>query len=290
MLDLRHVRSLLAVIECGSFHEASRRLQCSQPTISQHVRKIEEALQAALVVRDRQHCHPTPEGEAFLPFARSLLNVAERARKAVSNRALTIGASSNIGIYLLQPHVKAFQANGGAGTEIDLWIGSNPDVADKLERHEIDVAVMEWWDDRPGFTATLWRREPLVVIVPPDHAWAPMRSVSKKLLLETPLIGGESGSGTGRALRQALGKAADGLQVSLQLGSTEAVKHAVMAGLGVSVVLEGAVVNEVRAGRLHALPLSEAKPGKELLVIERADQLPTAPASRFAEHLLQQEI
>ena len=288
MLDLRHVRSLVAVIECGSFHEASRRLRCSQPTVSQHVRKIEEELQTRLVIRDRQHCRPTPEGAVFLPYARSLLTLAGRARAAVEDRTLTIGASSNIGIYLLPPHVKAFQGNGGAGTRVDLWIGANPDVAEKLEGHEIDVAVMEWWDGRPGFTTTLWRREPLVVIVPPDHAWASLRAVPQDLLLETPLIGGERGTGTGRALREVFGEQADALRVGLQLGSTEAVKHAVEAGLGVSVVLESAIVDEVRAGSLHAVPLADAALGKDLLVIQRDDQLATAPAAHFAAHLLQE--
>ena len=67
MLNLHHVRSLIAVIEHGNFREAARGLGCSQPAVSQHVRKLEEALQAALIVRDRQSCRPTPEGEAFLP-------------------------------------------------------------------------------------------------------------------------------------------------------------------------------------------------------------------------------
>ena len=110
-----------------------------------------------LVVRDRHQCRPTPEGEIFLPYARSLLTVAERAQAAVRERVLTIGASSNVGIYLLQPHVKAFRANGGADVRVDLRIGTNPDVADKLERHEVDVAVMEWWDGRPGFGAAAGR-------------------------------------------------------------------------------------------------------------------------------------
>lgn len=293
MLNLLHVQSFLAVVESGSFGEAARRLRCSQPTVSQHIRKLEESLQTALLLRERQPCAPTPEGEAFLPYARSLLKVAGRAEVAVKGRALVIGASSNVGIYMLQPHVTSFSENGGAGTEVDLWIGNNPELADKLERHEVDVAVMEWWDGRPGFAASLWRREPLVVIVPPDHPWADAAAVDKAQLAEEPLIGGEPGTGTGRVLRTALGEAAHGLRVGLQLGSTEAVKHAVKAGLGVSLVLAGTVVDEVRAGSLRALPLAEAETdraavGKELYVIRHANQPDSAPANRFATHLLNQ--
>ncbi len=276
----------MAVIEYGNFREAARQLRCSQPAVSQHVRKLEEALQATLIVRDRQSCRPTPEGEAFLPYARSLLSLAERAEAAINRRTLTIGASSNIGIYMLQPYVKAFQSNRGAGIDVDLWIGSNPTVADRLETHEIDVAVMEWWDGRPGFTASAWRREPLVAIVPPDHAWAALPAVSLDMLLESTLIGGEPGTGTGWMLREALGEAADRLKVGMQLGSTEAVKHAVAAGLGVSLVLQSAVADEVRAGSLRALPLTDVALEKILFVIQRDGQLAGAPASRFAESLL----
>ena len=84
MLNLHHVRSLMAVIEHGNFREAARRLRCSQPAVSQHVRKLEEALQATLILRDRQSCRPTPEAEAFIPYARSLLSLAERAEAAQS--------------------------------------------------------------------------------------------------------------------------------------------------------------------------------------------------------------
>ena len=291
MLNLLHVESFIAVAESASFGEAARRLGRSQPTVSQQIRKLEESLQTALLYRDRQACVPTPAGAAFLPYAHSLLKVAARAEIAVKGRALIIGASSNVGIYLLQPHVTAFRENGGAGTEVDLWIGRNPEVADKLERHEVDVAVMEWWDGRPGFAASLWRHEPLVVIVPPDHPWADAPAVDKAQLVAEPLIGGEPGTGTGRVLRAALGAAADGLRVGLQLGSTEAVKHAVKAGLGVSLVLAGTVVDEVRAGSLRALPLAGTEGdrgtvGKELYVIRHANQPDSAPANRFAAHLL----
>ena len=87
-------------------------------------------------------------------------------------------------------------------------------------------------------------------------------------------------------LREALGDAAERLQVGTQLGSTEAVKHAVAAGLGVSLVLQSAVDDEVRAGSLRALPLADMPLEKSLFVIERDGQPAGAPASRFAESLL----
>ena len=286
MLNLQHVRSFVAVIECGNFQDAAKRLACSQPTVSQHILKLETALETRLVVRERPMCRLTPAGLTFLPFARTLLSVASRARDALGSGRLTVGAASNIGIYLLQPHLQAFRNRIECETQIDMWIGSNPRVAEKLVNRELDVAVMEWWDDRPGYTARLWRREALVVIVPPDHPWARLRTVDKNRLFEVALVGGESGSGTGSLLRRVYGEDADRLRVGLQLGSTEAVKHAVRAGLGVSIVLARAVADEVRAGTLHALELSGTAMLKDIYVARPDDEAVHALAPRFVDHLM----
>ena len=141
---------------------------------------------------------------------------------------------------------------------------------------------MEWWDDRPGFTASRWRREALAVIVPPTHAWARRKTVPKAALLDVGLIGGEPGTGTGRLLQQVFGKAAARLEVTMSLGSTAAVKEAVKAGLGISLVYAAAVVDEVKAGSLCALRLADAELAKDLFVILPQDVPESAPAARFA--------
>ncbi|MEM8744856.1 MAG: LysR family transcriptional regulator [Pseudomonadota bacterium] len=286
MLNLTHVRSFVAVTESGNYRDASRRLVCSQPTVSQHIMKLEAVLDAVLVVRDRQRCSLTPEGKLFLPFARSLLSVAERAQNVLRDRVLSVGASGNIGTYLLQPFLQSFKENLDGDVRIDVWIGPNPDVAERLTNHEIDVGIMEWWDDRPHFTAMHWRQEPLVIIFPPDHPWAAKQSLDIEELLDAPMIGGETGSGTGRIIRNVFGADADKLRVELQLGSTEAVKHAVKAGLGVSLVMESAVREELRGGTLCARPLSGSDIKKQIYVVQQADQPTLSLAPQFAEHLI----
>lgn len=286
MLNLTHVRSFVAVTDCGNYRDASRKLVCSQPTVSQHIMKLEAALDAVLVVRDRQRCSLTEEGKLFLPFARSLLSVAARAQSVLRDRVLSVGASGNIGTYLLQPFLQSFKEDLDGDVRIDVWIGPNPEVADRLTNHEIDVGVMEWWDDRPDFTAMHWRQEPLVIIFPPDHPWEAEQSLDIEELLDVPMIGGETGSGTGRIIRNVFGADADKLRVELQLGSTEAVKHAVKAGLGVSLVMESAVREEIRAGTLCARSLNGADMKKQIYIVQQADQPSLSLAPQFAEHLI----
>lgn len=288
MLNLTQVQAFLAVIDEGGFQGAAAALGLAQPTVSQQIRKLEEALGAQLLVRNRTGSEPTRDGKAFLPYARGLMRTAGRAVAAARGRALAIGASGNIGTYLLPPRLHRFAADNGNGSGLDyeLVLGTNPEIAGRLDGGEIDVALMEWWDGRPGFAATRWRREPMAVIVAPTHPWAQRRQVSKALLLDQPMIGGEPGSGTGQLLRKAFGRNAARLRITMQLGSTAAVKEAVKAGLGISLVLAGTAAEEVKAGTLVALRLADADLTKDLFVVLPEDLPATAPAARFAAALV----
>lgn len=266
MLNLRQVDAFVAVVEAGGFHEASRRLGIAQPTVSQQVRKLEAELGTALVERGRTRCVPTSKGALFLPHARLLLSIARRARERLSGRRVTIGASSNIGTYLLPPSLRRLR-DRRPEIEVELRVGSNPEMAERLETGEIDLAFMEWWDGRPGFEVLPWRRERLLVVVGPDHPWAGRQEVEAGELCLHPLLGGEKGTGTGTLLRRALGEAADALRAEGGFGSTEAVKRAVRAGLGISVVFESAVADEIAGGSLHGLKVAGADLAKDLLLV-----------------------
>src|SRR3546814_2001642 len=163
MLNRVHRRSLGALVEAGSFHGAAQALGVAQPTVTQHIQKLESEMGQALVRRGHDGCTATAAGEALLPPARSLLRLEARARTVLAERPLAVGASGNLGTYLLPPYIRAF-----GGTSVDLSIGTNTEVAAKLADGEMDLAVMEWWDGRTGFGASGWRRENMAVIVPPS--------------------------------------------------------------------------------------------------------------------------
>jgi DNA-binding transcriptional LysR family regulator len=282
-LDLRLLQTFVAVVETTSFHEAARRCGRSQPAISQQIRKLEVAVGAPLIERRAVGCAPTPAGARLLPFARSLLRTEQRAIEAVRSPGAVIGASSNIGIYLLPPQMAAWRATNT--TPMSLEIGANPAVADRLAQGEIDLALLEWWDDRPGLIAEPWRTEPLIVIVAPDHPWARAGGVDVATLAAVPLLGGEPGSGSGRLLRDSLGVPTTS---AVQLGSTEAVKRAVRAGLGVSIVMGATVADELAAGGLVGVSIDGAvRPlQKTLYVARHRDAPPTSAAVGFTRFLI----
>jgi DNA-binding transcriptional LysR family regulator len=220
-----------------------------------------------------------------MPYAESLIRISKRALQTVRTGHLRVGASSNIGIYILQPHVRRFLRSHDPAL-FDLVIDRNPVIAQKLDNAELDVAVMEWWDERPGFLWKRWRSEPIVLIVPPDHPLTAYAQISKRKLGELELLGGEPGTGTGRLIDSYFAKGARRPRTSLQLGSTAAVKEAVKAGLGVSLVLQAAVAEEVRSGTLRAIPLQPPTLEKDLFVIWRDTGTSHISAPAFVPHLI----
>lgn len=281
MLNLTHARSFVTVIAARGVRAAARQLDLAPSTIVDHIRQLEEVLAAQLVVRQRGGAMPTDQGARFLPLARSLVETAARVRSLIHLPALRVAASSNVGTYLLQPHIAAFRQS--AGIPVEQWIGSNSDVVARLERGEADLAAMEWWDGRPGFTARTWRREPLVVIVGPGHRWAGLESVSVAELQGEPLLGGEPGTGTGYLLRRQLGPLAKSLTIIDGFGSTEAVKRAVRAGYGASIVMEASVADEVAKVRLVALRFEGIELAKEIKLVVPESLPTTAPAMALFE-------
>lgn len=284
MLNLLHARTFLAVLNERGFRAAARDLKLSPSTVVEHIKQLEQDLAAPLLKRRRGIVELTSQGAAFAPLARAMLDTAARSQIVVAQTALRIAASSNIGTYLLQSILAAFQATDPL--TVDLWIGSNHDVGERLTNGGADVALMEWWTDRPGFCQHSWRREPLVLIIAPDHPWAALSTIDVGALAGQILLGGEAGTGTNTVLRKALGPLADNLTAVGGLGNTEAVKRAVRAGRGVSLVIAAAVTDEVRAGQLVALPLRGIELAKELKIISPVGLPEAAPASRFVAHVV----
>jgi LysR family transcriptional regulator, low CO2-responsive transcriptional regulator len=286
MLNLLHARTFLAVLSERGFRAAARDLKLSPSTVVEHIKQLEEDLAAPLLVRRHGLVELTSQGAAFAPLARAMLDTAARSRAIIARPALHVAASSNIGTYLLQSILTAFQASDPLA--VDLWIGPNHEVAERLTNGSADAALMEWWSDRPDFRQHRWRREPLVVIVAPDHPWATRTTIEASELAGQPLLGGEPGTGTNAVLRKQLGPLADKLTAVRGLGSTEAVKRAVRAGRGISLVIEAAVSDEVRAGQLVALPLNGVELAKDLKIISPSGLPEAAPAMRFISFVLEE--
>ncbi|MEO0938826.1 MAG: LysR family transcriptional regulator [Pseudomonadota bacterium] len=262
MLNLSFVRSFVGLVETGSFQKAAQRLNIAQPTLSQHLRKLEDQLGVQLIERSHAGSRPTPQGERFLGHARQLLSNAVRAAQSVQDEHLTIGCSGNIASYFMTTAFKAFLDESHWSGTWNIQSAPNPQIADMLLAQSIDLAAMEWPLSHPDVVTHFWRTADMTVILPPDHAYAGRDEISVEEFLSLEVIGGEPGSGTGTLLRETLGAGADRLKVRANVGSTEAVKRAVAAGIGASIVLTEAVRADVAGGRLARIRLADTTMNK----------------------------
>lgn len=282
-MNFDQLEAFVALLECGSFHAAAERLGISQPTVTQRLQRLEAHLGCLLVERARSGCLPTPQAERLFPHATALLRLRERARASVEHPRFVLGASSNIGSYLLAPALDGWMADSPVATDIQQ--GPNPEIYQQLERGRIDAAFTEWWDHRPGLQALSWRREPLLVILPPDHPLGKEKAIDPESLVDEPFLGGEAGTGTGRILKHQLGALSSRLRIRQNLGSTQAVLAGVKAGWGLSIVFESAARPDVEAGTLLARPVAGHPLDKELFYLWPEGLPGSAPALRLRAFL-----
>lgn len=285
MLNLSQVEAFIAVAETGTFGSAASRLGLAQPTISQHIAKLEETLGVTLFKRGRNKSPLTAQGFRLLPHARALLESARTFSNAAREECLRIGCSGNIASYIIAEELKRFLDREDPRTVWTIDSSMNTELGPKLVRGVLDIAVMEWAPSDPGLRVHPWRKEPLVLITSGDSPLAHAGRVSPSDLGTLDLIGGEAHSGTGSALRKALGQHADTLRVTRNLGGTEPVKDAVAAGLGASIVMERAVRGDIISGRLATVEIDGIRIEKTLY-LAMPEEASSPTALRFADFLM----
>lgn len=285
-MNLSLLQSFVALAEAGGFQTAAERIGIAQPTLSQHLKKLESDLGTELVSRNHAGSRLTPAGVRFLPHAQQVLASAKRARDAARSDTLKIGCSGNIASYIMPQNLAAFLATVDTNMLWEVVSAPNPKIAEMLLTGEVDLAAMEWPLSHSAVCVEAWAREEMVVIMPPDHPFAARSEISFDDLKTLRILGGERGTGTGTLLNEALGPRAAELNTVGNLGSTEAVKRAVAAGLGASIVLERAVRSEVASGDLAICRLKGKPLTKPLYLALLNNRAGAAPAARMVDFLV----
>ncbi len=280
MLNLDTLRSFAEVAKSGSFSRAASALGLSQPTVSEHIRSLEDRLGLALIVRGRRQSALTPAGQRVLATAERIVELSTALLLTKNPSPIRLGVSSNILVYYLATQVGWLNHAG-----VLIETKPNPDLAQGLRAGGLDLAVMEWPIEHPSIRVKPLFEDPLLVIVNPDHPFAALQHITVKQLKTLPLWGGESGTGTYSLLKKALGRDADSLNIGGNLGSTEAVKQAVIAGAGASIVLAGAVEREISDGRLIGLKIKGHRLTKTFYLCAREAVLESSESAALIQQL-----
>lgn len=259
----RRLQVFHAVARLLSFTKAAEVLHMTQPAVTFQVRQLEEQFDTRLFDRAHNKVSLTEAGHVAFEFAESIFEKYSEMDNAIReitgsiSGSLTLGASTTISEYMLPALLGDFNAKNPE-VLLRLRVSNTEGIVSMVENNVIDLGVVEGPVTNKNLLVEVCRKDDLVMVVPPDHELANEETVSVKKMLEYPFICREEGSGTRDVISehlrsQGLGKHA--LKACLELGSPEAVKGAIEAGMGVSILSSVSVSKELKLGTLKTVPL-----------------------------------
>jgi DNA-binding transcriptional LysR family regulator len=286
---LPHLETFAEAAERGSFTAAARHLGITQAAVSQRVQQLEASLRTPLFQRRAGGTTLTEAGRRLHAYARRILDLAAEARAAVTGipdevaGELVLAASSVPGQHLLPPVLAAFRTRHPL-VRVRVSFSDTEAVLREVEHGQVHLGLVGGQGGSPRLEFRRFACDELVLVVPQGHAWWRRKRVTIADLLSQPLVQREQGSGSRRCLERAverLGVAPSRLKVVLELGSTEAIKGAVLEGAGVAVLSQRAVEKEVAAGQLKAVPVAGLTLDRDIYVVRDRVRVLPAPAHLF---------
>ena len=264
-MDLWHVEVFYHVAKHRSFSKAAEVLLLTQPTVSGHIKALEEHLTLVLFDRLGRDIRLTRAGEVLYGYAQQLLATKTAAVQALQELQeglrgeLVIGGSSIPGQYVL-PRVLGYFQPRYPGITIVLSVTDTMETLERISRGDLELGLVGATVSHPQIVYHPFTEDELVLAVASGHPWAGQRTVPRHLLAEQPFIQRERGSGSRLVVEQTLqahGLDPTRLNVIAEMGTTEAIKQAVKAGIGVSIISRLALADEIRAGSICTVRLEQ---------------------------------
>jgi DNA-binding transcriptional LysR family regulator len=291
--QLPHLETFSKAVELGSFTGAAKALGLTQAAVSQRIQALEAALGKPLFQRRGGRVLLTEAGRTLYGYSQRILELHREARREVAGHEapvtgdLRLAASSIPGEHLL-PALLSLFGRKYPHIRVNASVSDSMVVLRQVERGEVSLGLVGRKGDSPHLEARHLASDRMVLVVPPDHAWGRRKRVSFRHLGDHPLILREAGSGLRHCFEKSLERAgltpAD-LRVALELGSNEAIKEAVLRGVGMAILSSYAVRKEIQSGELHALAVAGLKCDRDLYVVWDRRRVLPPPARLFLAFL-----
>lgn len=292
-MDIHRLEVFCKVLELQSFTKAAEAVCLTQPTISEHIRALEQTVGERLVDRLGREVLPTPSGKILYRYAKDLIALRNEALQALDKHKgalsgnLLIGASTIPGTYILPELIGTFKSLYPS-IHTTLRIGGSADVVERVLEGRLEIGLIgAKWDDRRIAMEEIFSDE-LVLAVHAEHRWVQKMSVEPEELLSEPFILRERGSGTRIVMSQAFeaaGFPSSRLHVVAEMGSTEAVRQGIKARIGVSILSSRAVAQDIAQGTLVALPVKGLRLQRSFYLVQRKHRQLSPLCTAFIAHL-----
>ena len=260
------LHTFLEVAEQGGVLPASRRIHLSQPAVTARIRQLEEALGVQLFLRSAKGMEMTSAARRLCVHARRIRELLREAARDVSGtkarEALSIAASTTIAAHVLPRLLARFQQiHPVAG--IELSVGNTEEVLAQVRDGRVPLGLVEGKGKAQAVRLMPLLVDEILPVYAPGTGDANLLSQVGKVrsaadLVRLPIVWREAGSGTRHVVEDALVKAGvrrGDLAVRFAIGETEAIKHAVLAGLGVAFLSRCSIVHELASGTLAPIPV-----------------------------------
>ena len=259
----RRLQVFHAVARLLSFTKAAEVLHMTQPAVTFQIRQLEDQFDTRLFDRTHNRVSLTEAGQVVFEYSEKIFEYYNEMENAIREMtddisgSLTIGASTTISEYMLPALLGDFKAKN-VDVKLRLRVSNTEGIVSMVENNVIDLGVVEGPVNNKNLLVEVCRSDELVLIVPPNHELAGLDKVSVNEIMKYPFICREEGSGTREVtldylIEQGVDKHA--VNNCLELGSPEAVKGAVEAGMGISVVSSASISKELKLESLVSVPL-----------------------------------
>jgi DNA-binding transcriptional LysR family regulator len=299
-LTLRQLQIFAAVARTGSTTAAAAEIALSQSATSSAINELERLLSLRLFDRAGKRLLLNDNGRALLPQAQALLDGASNIERMAHDagpqlQALRIGTSTTIGSYVLPQLLADFlggRATGSSSWQSSVTVGNTAAIAEGVAAFELDIGLIEGPCQLPSVHVHPWVKDEMVVVAAPGDPLARRAShgnghghgtgrVDLAALREAVWLLREPGSGTRESTDQALLPHLRAYRRTIELGSSEAIKHAAAAGLGVACLSRWVADDLLADGRLREVETTLPRITRQCHWIVHRDKQPTAALRRL---------
>lgn len=293
-MDLHQIDIFCTLVKLRSFSRTAEKFFLTQPTVSGHMKNLEAELGVRLLDRLGKRVVPTEAGEVLYRHGLRLLEERDRAKQEIDSLmgrisgVLAIGGSTIPGAYLLPPLISSFKKKNPS-ISIRMSIDDTSRITDFVLSGELCIGVVGARLDDPRLEVHPFQTDELVIAVPAGHAWARKRTMPLDALKGEPFIMREQGSGTRTIMEERLEKAGftlSDLEVSAVVGSSDAVRQAVKAGLGISILSSRALRDDIEAGRIAILRIKGLRMERHFFAVLLKGRSRSLLCKAFLDHIL----
>lgn len=289
-ITLRQMKVFESVARNLSYTRAAAELFLSQPAVSMQVRQLERQLGVSLFERLGKRVHLTEAGREVYQYSRSVAQQLDEMEtlladlKGLNSGRLRISVASTANYFV--PNLLATFHKRFPGVTVSLDVTNRETLIGQLSDNTVDLVIMGQPPASLDVDAQAFMENPLVVVAPPGHSLARGKSVPLKRLQEETFLVREPGSGTRIAMERFFTERGIRLKTGMEVGSNEAIKQSVQAGLGLGLLSRATIEQELTLKRLIILQVAELPIMRHWYIVHRHGKRLPAAAEAFKRFLL----